>query len=269
MNLDQLNKNQIVLLTLLISFITSIATGIVTVTLVDQAPVGVTQTINRVVEHTIERVVPTDTKPKTVPTPVIVTEENLIVKVINDGLPSVARVLVTADGQTSVAGLGFVVGDNGLVATLANLVPDHNKTYSLAFDNSLTLPASVVLTEPSGTLALLKLTDDGLKRAKDSKLTLTALKLSSTDSAVGQTVVSLGSIAGDSNAVSVGIISSLIKPTGDKADTDPIILHTNAATTDNLGAPLMNINGEVIGVSTGVGSAIGVRTLRLLLNSLK
>ena len=58
MDIEHLNRTQIILLTLLVSFVTSIATGIVTVTLLAQAPQGVTQTINRVVERTVERVVP-------------------------------------------------------------------------------------------------------------------------------------------------------------------------------------------------------------------
>ncbi len=56
MAVEDLNKNQIILLTLLVSFVTSIATGIVTVTLIDQAPAPVAQTINQIVERTIERV---------------------------------------------------------------------------------------------------------------------------------------------------------------------------------------------------------------------
>src|ERR1700754_2442019 len=58
MDLEHLTKHQIVLLTLLVSFVTSIATGIVTVSLVNQAPSGVTRTINQIVEHTVEKVVP-------------------------------------------------------------------------------------------------------------------------------------------------------------------------------------------------------------------
>ena len=84
MEIDKLNKNQIVLLTLLVSFVTSIATGIVTVTLIDQAPVGVTQTVNRVVERTIERVVPGETKTTTVikEVPILITEEQLIADLV-------------------------------------------------------------------------------------------------------------------------------------------------------------------------------------------
>ena len=54
--MEQLTKQQIVLVTLLVGFVTSITTGIVTVSLMNQSPKGVSQTITQVVERTIERV---------------------------------------------------------------------------------------------------------------------------------------------------------------------------------------------------------------------
>src|ERR1043166_8139095 len=52
MDIEKLTKSQIVLLTLLVSFMTSIATGILTVPLLQQAPPEITKTVNREVDHT-------------------------------------------------------------------------------------------------------------------------------------------------------------------------------------------------------------------------
>lgn len=69
MDIKDLDKKQYILLILLITFVVSIATGIVTVSLMNQAPKSVPQTINNVIQRTIEKVttveVPTPTEDKT------------------------------------------------------------------------------------------------------------------------------------------------------------------------------------------------------------
>src|SRR3989338_3652435 len=128
--MEELNKNQIVLLVLLVSFVTSIATGIVTVTLMGQAPPAVTQTINRIVERTIEKVVPRETQVSTVikEVPVIVTEEALIVKVVNEGSKAIARI-VTATDEAKFVSSGFLI-DGGLVITVDPATPDATSSTS-------------------------------------------------------------------------------------------------------------------------------------------
>src|SRR3989344_1190668 len=121
MQMEELNKNQIILLVLLVSFITSIATGIVTVTLMDQAPQEVTLTINRVVET----VVPGETKISTVikEVPVIVTEEALIVEAINNGSPSVFRIFINQGSDKKQIGSTVYVDKRGYFATENGLIP--------------------------------------------------------------------------------------------------------------------------------------------------
>lgn len=56
MDIKELDKKQLILLVLLITFVVSIATGIITVSLMKQMPSSVPQTINNVIQRTIEKV---------------------------------------------------------------------------------------------------------------------------------------------------------------------------------------------------------------------
>lgn len=56
MDFKDLDKKQLILLTLLITFVVSIATGVISVSLMNQMPKSVPQTINNVIERTIEKV---------------------------------------------------------------------------------------------------------------------------------------------------------------------------------------------------------------------
>src|SRR3989338_9159201 len=125
MSLEELTKTQIILLTLLISFITSIATGIVTVSLVDQARIGFTQTVNRVVERTVEKVVPTQVagiNTVTKETTVVVKEEDVIatsIESVSSSIVSVKKIITLEDGTTSnlFLGWGMHISSDGLIAT--------------------------------------------------------------------------------------------------------------------------------------------------------
>ena len=133
MEIEKLTKMQIVLLTLLVSFVTSIATGIVTVTLMDQAPPAITQTLNRVVERTVERVVPDESNQGasviTKETTVVVKEEDLITDSINKNSKSVVRIRSVAEEgvEGSLVGIGAIVSRNGMIVTDPSVIKNGSK----------------------------------------------------------------------------------------------------------------------------------------------
>ena len=138
MDIKDLNKPQLIMFALLLSFITSIATGITTVTLMQQAPASVTVPINRVVRQTVEKIVPGETK-NTVQT-VVIKEEDLVVDAISKNQPAVFAITKEtqdADGKTieEGAGRGFIVSSDGIVAADSSLVSDSSAVYYLKNDN--------------------------------------------------------------------------------------------------------------------------------------
>jgi len=127
MDVKELNKSQLILLAILLSFITSIATGIVTVTLMQQAPVSITTPINRIVQQTVEKITQIEGKP-TVQT-VVIKEEDLVVDAIAKNQSAIFAITkdgVDANGQTAEisAGSGFIVSKDGIIVVDAGLVPD-------------------------------------------------------------------------------------------------------------------------------------------------
>ncbi len=132
MDIKDLNKPQLILLAVLISFITSIATGITTVTLMQQAPASFTAPINRVVQQTIEKI--QQVEGKTTVQTVIIKEEDLVVDAIAKNKSSIF--VITKEGQDAgfnpaeiSAGQGFVVSTPGVVVADASLVPDKGVYY--------------------------------------------------------------------------------------------------------------------------------------------
>src|SRR3989344_2283521 len=135
--MEDLSKHQLILLVLLITFVTSIATGIITFSLLQEAPVEVTQTINRVVEKTIERVVPEEGSKTTekVITTVVVNEDDRILEAIGKNEKSIVRLkTIGADSSEIFAGIGIVIDGNGTIVSDAR---NYNKalSYSIVFSD--------------------------------------------------------------------------------------------------------------------------------------
>ena len=201
--MDDLNKNQIILLTLLISFVTSIATGIVTVTLMDEAAPGITQTINRVVERTIERVVPGEASVATVirEVPVITTDQELVVGVVAAASPAVVSI---ADSSGAPLGTGFLATDKYWVVTADQIVPDGGNaaTFTVTLASGAKFTAALVSLPTAIGISVLRL-ERSIGGAEPAK-PLPFLELTEEPVLIGQSVVALNLLAGGAITVACG-----------------------------------------------------------------
>lgn len=261
--MEDLNKNQIILLTLLVSFITSIATGIVTVSLFDQAPQGVTRTINRVVERTVERVVPGETESIIKEVPVIVTEEELIVKAINLVSPTVFRLMKKVDNKNELVGSVVYLDSGGYFATALPLASNFSQgDYLIVNEDGQEFRATEVAR---GTqILLLRIIDSRREEFNNLNQGIKPLVSVSDPLNVGQTVIGVGTTPSGGHTVAVSIVSSL-----SSANATSTSMTTNAATLENLGGPLVNIQGRAMGINFSIGKTISIREAMSLLDSVK
>jgi hypothetical protein len=151
MDVKELNKPQLILLAVLLSFVTSIATGITTVTLMQQAPASFTVPVNRVVQQTVDKI--EQVEGKTVTQTVIIKEEDLVVDAIaknQSSVFSITKEVQNADFTTSEvsAGRGFVISNDGTIVADATLVPD--KEVYFVKNDSGKFKADFVSTDKAG-----------------------------------------------------------------------------------------------------------------------
>lgn len=245
MDIEQLSKSQIVLLTLLISFVTSIATGIVTVSLMEQAPPIVAQTVNRIVEHTVETVVPSGsgqaaatviTQEKTV----VVHESEQISKAVEKIAPSMVRLYASAADDAAFLGLGIVMDASGMIIADTAALESRSGAY-VALADGARVPSTVTARNVAAGVAFLSATSTA-----EVKPTWVPAKFASDNPVLGQGVVTLSGRT--ASRVAQGIVAALMAGAS-VVDTDI------PPTSITSGSPLLNLDGAVVGVSTGASRA--------------
>lgn len=249
MNMEQLNKSQIVLLTLLISFVTSIATGIVTVSLMDQAPPVIAQTVNRVIERTIETVVPASQSAATTVTrerTVVVRESELISQAVARVSPSVVRLYSSTSLEAEFLGFGVILSAEGAIVSDTAAIDDL-KEVVVALPDGVRVPASVTDSDKEIGLAFLQAT------LATTTIALRPAVIAGSSPLLGQSVVMF---SGKSILrVEDGIVTALIPMEGGES-AKGVIVDTNISSDLIVaGSPLMNTDGEIIGVSTAISRA--------------
>ena len=146
-------------------------------------------------------------------------------------------------------GSGFVVSEDGYVVT-NNHVVDNAKKVVVRLSDRREFDAEVIGADARSDLAVLKID------ARD----LTALSLADdTDVKVGQWVLAIGSPFSLDFSVTAGIVSALGRslPTESGDNYVPFIQTDVAINPGNSGGPLVNGDGEVIGINTLVRSGPG------------
>jgi serine protease Do len=147
-------------------------------------------------------------------------------------------------------GTAFFISEDGLLLTNKHVVNDEEAEYTVILNDGRKLPAEVVTQHPGTDIAILKVDGEDFPY----------LKLSDEEPRLGQTVIAIGNaLAEFRNTVSVGVISGLSRSItagsalgGMTEQLDHIIQTDAAINHGNSGGPLLNLQGEVIGMNTAI-----------------
>lgn len=152
-------------------------------------------------------------------------------------------------GQVSSSGSGVIYSEDGFIVT-NNHVVEGAKTIEVVH-NRRTYLASLVGTDPSTDLAVLKIEGTGLPAIRLGR---------SSDVAVGEWVLAVGNPFNLTSTVTAGIISAKGREISLTKGTFPLesFIQTDAAINPgNSGGALVNTKGELIGINTAILSQTG------------
>ncbi|MDQ0379501.1 S1C family serine protease [Amycolatopsis thermophila] len=206
-------------------------------------------------------------------------------------LPSVVQVNVTTR-QGEAIGSGVILSSDGKILTNAHVVSGSVGDVTITLSNGTKYQASVLGADTKADIAVLQ--------AKNASGLTAATLGDSSALQVGQQVVAIGSPGGLQNTVTSGIVSALNRqlsdissgeqnnPFGQTANTSSDSPSYTAIQTDasinqgNSGGPLVNMNGEVIGInsalyspsstsagSVGIGFAIPINDAKTIIQHIE
>ncbi len=244
MNIEELSKSQLILLTILVNFVTSVATGILTVSLLDHAPAFVTQTVNRVVERTIETVAAAAPA-----------------AIIQAPAPSNQDLVTAAIGASATRMVAIYAAETGTstpAVTIGTYLPKAHAIATTALDS---LPKEALIGFSDGSLIAASLSHqgsgvtiygfaDGAVLPKASSPTLVA----ASELKLGQTALAIGA----DGFAATGIVARVSKSS----------VHTTLPDI-GAGSAVVDLSGNLIGLGAGAapGLLISADTITALLTA--
>ncbi len=171
-----------------------------------------------------------------------------IYKMTNPGVVLI-RVSTSSGGNL---GSGFVYDDEGHIITNYHVV-ESATDIEIDFPSGIKVYGTVIGNDPDSDLAVIKVD----VAAED----LSPLPLGDSDAVeVGQTVIAIGNPFGYENTMTSGIVSAMGRsmaslhqsPTGGYFTTGDMIQTDAAINPGNSGGPLINLEGEVVGINRAI-----------------
>jgi len=165
-------------------------------------------------------------------------------------------------------GSGVIIdGKKGLILTNAHVIQETG-TIKVVLKDEREFEARIVGADPDSDLAVLKI---------DSEQVLPAIKMgSSEDLMIGETVIAIGNPFGFSHTVTTGVISAINRSIRAEDRVYHNFIQIDASINPgNSGGPLLNINGDLIGINTaiyakaqGIGFAIPIGRAQKIISDL-
>lgn len=219
-------------------------------------------------------------------------EDSQIIETVKEVSPSVVSIVVSKNlslykeqvfsgnvyKNTKIGGgSGFIITADGLIVTNSHVVNDDSASYIVILNDKTEYDAKVVMTSSFSDIAVLQLISDDDENIDG----LSVVKFGDSEKIqIGQRVIAVGNaLAQYENTVTTGVISAvgrIIPAEASKSTKDLLnLIQTDAAMNQgNSGGPLVNLNGEVIGVNTavatgaqGIGFAIPISDVLFMLEN--